>query len=75
MEERCLDSCIKRRISFLSVAHRPSVIPYHSAVLKLTPGAMETTDTHAFCGGGQRVRAPATYTVESVPQKLRKNQF
>merc|ERR1711920_1172919 len=32
-EKRCYQACCQRRIGFLSVAHRPTVIQYHTKVL------------------------------------------
>jgi len=37
-EIRCMQACRDRNITLISVAHRPSVVPFHDRVLRLFPG-------------------------------------
>lgn len=37
LEQLCMDQCASLDIALVSVAHRPSVLPFHQQLLYLTP--------------------------------------
>lgn len=75
MEAQCLEGCLRHNITFISVAHRPSVIPYHSHILRLSSGLQLLSESCAAIIDNLNTRfrrSPSTIRVEAIPEMVRK---